>query len=274
MGRRSEDNQAENFEAYAETELLVRILGDASAANEVNAFTGDEQQHRLLPSVVTIDYPRLQIARRESSRIAEQALEYLRTGEEVLPPQAGHRFFDFPTQGPSAFGTFIQDNKLKIFAPNQSGESPVAAKDLQELVETLVSDGTDGDQLYGNVLKGSQRNQSGYSAPAADWAAYCEGLCQDLKAESQGINKKLSVSIDANLQEAATTFRKFVVGFTNEFLHPGDGARVFSHFRATRAKEGSNTGSRESNQILQWRLSGTASKCSGRSTQICTTKNA
>ncbi|HCU73501.1 MAG TPA: hypothetical protein DGO43_06790, partial [Chloroflexi bacterium] len=226
MGRRSQDNQAENFEAYAETELLVRILGDASAANEVNAFTGDEQQHRLLPSVVTIDYPRLQIARRESSRIAEQALEYLRTGEGVLPPQAGHRFFDFPAQDPSAFGTFIQDNKLKIFAPNQSGESPVAAQDLENLVGRLVA-GVDADQLFRNVLRGSQRNQSGYLAPAADWAAYCEGLCQDLNAESQGINKKLSVSIDASLQAEAATFRKFLVDFTKEFLDPGDGARPF-----------------------------------------------
>ena len=58
MGRRSRDGEARKADVYREADPLVRILSNEAAVNDLDGMSGAFPQ-RLLPSVVTVDYPRL-----------------------------------------------------------------------------------------------------------------------------------------------------------------------------------------------------------------------
>ena len=135
MGRRARDGEARKADVYRETEPLVRILSNPDAVNDLDGQTGTFPQ-RLLPSVVTVDYPRLARARRLSSRLAEAALRRLSEGEER--PKLGRRFFEYPGDDAKPFGKFLQGNEDRAFARDKGGETIIGEGAMNGLIEPFT----------------------------------------------------------------------------------------------------------------------------------------
>ncbi len=214
VGRRDADVAARKEDVYAETDPLVRILGDVEAANNLDARTGDEAQ-RLLPSVVTIDYPRLDYARRESSRLIEQAMQRLIDGGQA--PDFDHDFFAYPGNNPGAFGKFLKDNK-SLLSANEIDAMPKAEP---RNVDDLVGSFTD-EHNFEQIPKGVALQPAGYNANADQWTAYCEAMSSNLEQRRQRITERIDQVVRDRVLEEVESYRKYVVRVSKKHLaHEG-----------------------------------------------------
>ncbi len=221
MGRRPEDMAARKTDVYRETDPLVRILSNREAADDLDGQTGPYAQ-RLLPSVVTIDYPRLARARRMSSDVAEAAIQRLIEGDDH--PVPGRRFFQFPGDDPRAFGKFLQANEGKAFAVSTGGETNTTKRDVDEVVGayTNVSPHT---LDYAGIATGAARAGAGYSAADDDWRPYCASLSTDLKERWQQHEMRINQRTNERIREEGDRFRNYVVRIAADYLDPDDAGR-------------------------------------------------
>ena len=222
MGRRARDGEARKAAVYLETEPLVRILSNRDAVNDLDGLTGTFTQ-RLLPSVVTVDYPRLARARRLSSRLAEAALRRLIEGEER--PALGRRFFQYPGDNAGPFGRFLQSNEDRALAKDKGGETNIDARGMDDLVKpfTIVPD----YRLdYAGIDTGPKRSRAGYAAPnEADWQAYCASLTTELKQRWTQHEERIDQHVRQQMRAEADRFGNFVTVMAAEYLNPEDAAR-------------------------------------------------
>ncbi len=218
MGRRSTDIGTNKADVYRETDPLIRILSNTSAVDDLDGQTGPYAR-RLLPSVVTIDYPRLAHARRMSSSLAEVALTQLGEGQDH--PEPGRRFFQFPGDDARAFGKFLQDNENRTFAADLRGDANVTLRSIDELINPFT-DVRPHRLDYAGIATGVERARAGYSASTDDWRAYCTSLSNDLSQRWAQHEKRIEQKIREQIRDEADQFRKFVVGIGAEYLSPSD----------------------------------------------------
>ena len=218
MGRRATDVGANKVDVYRETDPLIRILSNREASNDLDGQTGTYAR-RLLPSVVTIDYPRLARARRMSSDLAEAALRQLIEGENH--PVSGRRFFQFPGDNPGAFGKFLQVNENRTFATDLRGDTNTTARAVDDLVKPYT-DVRPHRLDYAGIATGVERARSGYSASDDDWRAYCASLANDLKQRWTQHEKRIDQRTRERIRDEADLFRNFVTRVAAEYLNPSD----------------------------------------------------
>ena len=221
MGRRARDIEARKADVYRETDPLVRILSNTEAVNDLDGLTGTFPQ-RLLPSVVTVDYPRLARARRLSSHLAEAALRSLTEGEDrrVL----GRRFFQYPGDNAGAFGSFLKNNEAKAFALGKGGETNIQRRDMDDLVTPFTN--VPSYRLdYTGIDTGMQRTLAGYEAVDEDWQAYCASLAADLKQRWSQHQERIDQHVRTEIRTEGDRFRAFVTDVAAEYLNPEDDTR-------------------------------------------------
>ncbi len=221
MGRRSRDGEARKADVYRETDPLVRILSNEAAVNDLNGMTGTFPQ-RLLPSVVTVDYPRLARARRLSSRLAQAALRHLAQGEDR--PKLGRRFFEYPGNNPGAFGKFLQDNESKSLAVAKGGEATIRPSDMDNLVKPFTTV-TSAPLDFTGIDTGSNRTRAGYDASDEDWQAYCASLTAALKQRWTQHEEYIEQHVNAEIRTEGNRFRTFVTQVAGEYLNPEEQSR-------------------------------------------------
>lgn len=221
MGRRSVDLAANKLDVYRESDLLLRILSNAEAADDLDGMLGMFPQ-RLLPSVVSVDYPRLARARRLSSGLAEAAVQQLIEGE--IGPASGRRFFEYPRDEPGAFGKFLRDNQNRAFAVSTRGDTNTNARVLDELVQPYTD--VSPDRLdYAGIPHGTARARGGYASAEDDWRAYCASLSDDLKQRWRQHEERIDQRTRERIREEGIRFRKLVVRIAGEHLHPDNAGR-------------------------------------------------
>ncbi len=221
MGRRSRDGEARKADVYRESDPLVRILSNEEAVDDLDGSTGTFPQ-RLLPSVVTVDYPRLARARRLSSRLAQAALRHLAQGEDR--PKLGRRFFEFPGNNPGAFGKFLQDNEAKALAPAKGGETNIAPRDMDNLVKPFTNVPSAPLDFTG-IDTGTNRTRAGYAAGEEDWQAYCASLTDALRQRWTQHEEQIDQHVRAEIRTEGDRFRTFVTTAAAEYLDPEEQTR-------------------------------------------------
>ena len=221
MGRRARDGEARKADVYRETDPLVRILSNTEAVNDLDGLTGTFTQ-RLLPSVVTVDYPRLARARRLSSRLAEATLRHLTEGE--VRPVLGRRFFQYPGDNAGPFGRFLQSNEDRAFALDKGGETNIERRAMDDLVKPFTN--VPSYRLdYTGIDTGAQRTRAGYAAADEDWQAYCASLATDLKQRWAQHEERIDEHVREEIRTEGDHFRAFVTDVAAEYLNPEDAAR-------------------------------------------------
>ncbi|MCY3749056.1 MAG: hypothetical protein OXG64_07155 [Chloroflexi bacterium] len=222
MGRRARDGEARKADVYRETEPLVRILSNTDAVNDLDGQSGTFPQ-RLLPSVVTIDYPRLARARRLSSRLATAALRRLTEGEER--PKLGRRFFAYAGDDAKPFGKFLQANEDRAFARDKGGQTTIGERAMNSFIEPFTRV-PDYRLDYAGIETGTKRTRAGYATPDdADWEAYCASLATELKQRWTQHEERIDQFVRQQMRAEADRFRNFVTGMATEYLNPDDAAR-------------------------------------------------
>ena len=136
MGRRAVDVGASNGDTYRETDPLVRILSNEAAAKNLDAMTGPYEQH-LLPSVVTVDYPRLASVQQFGGKLAQEALHRLSDG--VDGPAPTRPIFENPDAAPGELGDFLRDQQFKVFAAGTGGADAVSEQEMKRLVTPFTN---------------------------------------------------------------------------------------------------------------------------------------
>ena len=220
MGRRGMDGTANKVDVYRETDLLVRILSNTAAADDLDGASGTFAQ-RLLPSVVTVDYPRLARARKLSSALAEAAIQGLIEGDDH--PISGRRLFEYPGDDPMGFGKFSQDNENRAFAVATRGDANTTPGDLDNLVKPYTDVRPHLLDFVG-IPVGTARARAGYASADDDWGAYCVSLSDDLKGRWTEHERHIDQRTRERIDEELSQFRKLVVRLAHEYLRP-DAAR-------------------------------------------------
>lgn len=221
MGRRSRDGEARKDDVYRETDPLLRILSNEAAVNDLDGMTGAFPQ-RLLPSVVTVDYPRLARARRLSSRLAQAALRHLVQGEDR--PKLGRRFFEYPGNNPGAFGKFLQDNESRALAVAKGGETTIRPSDMDNLVKPFTTV-TSAPLDFTGIDTGSNRTRAGYDAGDEDWQAYCASLTAALKQRWTQHEEHIEQHVREEIRTEGNRFRAYVTEVAAEYLNPEEQTR-------------------------------------------------
>ena len=221
MGRRSRDGEARKDDVYRETDPLLRILSNEAAVNDLDGMTGAFPQ-RLLPSVVTVDYPRLARARRLSSRLAQAALRHLTQGEDR--PKLGRRFYEYPGNNPGAFGKFLQDNESRALAVAKGGETTIRPSDMDNLVKPFTTV-TAAPLDFTGIDTGSNRTRAGYEAGDEDWQAYCASLTAALKQRWTQHEEYIEQHVRTEIRTEGDRFRTHVTQIASEYLNPEEQTR-------------------------------------------------
>ena len=218
MGRRSMDVTARNDDVYRETDPLVRILSNRQAADDLDGQAGPYAQ-RLLPSIVTVDYPRLARARKTSSVLAEAAVQEIREGDDH--PVSGRRFFQYSGGNPKAFGRFVQDNEFKAFDLAKGGHSIATRQEIDALVDAYM-DLTPYRLDFERIGRGAARGFGGYLANVTSWPAYCASLNTDLMERMGEHERRIDEHTRERISAEGDQFRGFVAQVADEYLNPAD----------------------------------------------------
>ncbi len=193
FGRRSVDAAARAGDCFEELARLYAVLSDPQIAEQIQGNNVFQRSHlRLIPSCVSVEYRRLEVAERLGSKLLIQTIDngLLRVRGSMAPSAS---FFGWAPSVRRPISEFLRSQRDNLFAQEGSAAAErVRSGQFERFLRSLAPE----DNTLKNRTTIPEDERGGYDATDDDWRQLVNRMCADFQRQCDELTKSAAKKID------------------------------------------------------------------------------